>query len=107
MVFHAAVAQQHITDKQMPLKDSSLIIWKSRRGDGEVTIQGLHQRLGHGANISANIATVPTVKRRAVLKVNLFCLLRLQPMQGFKRLRNCLLWGDGPRFQRNHNCIAV
>ena len=95
VVFHAAVAQQHIADKQMPFEHGALVVGKRRCGNGEVAVHGLHQRFGDRADIAAHLALVKAVKSGAVFEIHLFDLLRLQPVQGLKRLSHGLLRRDG------------
>ena len=89
VVLHAALVQQHIAHKQVALEHGALVVGEGGRGDGEVGAQGLHQRIGHGADVAFGRA----VKRGAVFEVDLLGALRLQPLQRGQRLGNGFVLG--------------
>ena len=78
MILHAAFIQQHSACKQVAFEHGATVVWKCRRGNGELAIQGVHQRFGD----RANVALWRTVKRRAIFEINLFSALIFEPLQG-------------------------
>jgi hypothetical protein len=86
MVLHAALAQQHVADKQVTLEHAALVVRKRRRGNREPGLQGVHQCLGHGSDVALRRA----IEGGAVLEIDLLHTLRLQPAQCVQRLRHGL-----------------
>jgi hypothetical protein len=85
VVLHAGFVEQHLADEQVALEDGAPVVGEGGRGDAEVGLQRVHQRLGHRADVALRRA----VEGGAVLEVDLLRALRLQPGQRAERL------GDG------------
>jgi hypothetical protein len=91
VVGHPALAQELIAHKEVALKDRAAIVWKGRRGDGEVGAKGLHQGLCHRPNVARRGA----IEGGAVLEIDLLGARGKQPGQGLTRLHHRLLRGNG------------
>ena len=107
VVFHTALAQQHVSHKQMAFEHRSLVVGESGGRNGERAAQCVHQRFGDRADIAAHIAAVPAVKSGAVFEIYLLNLLFLQPSQGLKRLLHSISRRNGAGFQRHDHRIAI
>ena len=75
MVFHAAVAEQLVADKQMAFEYCALVVRKSGCGDGEIATHGLHQGFRHRTDVASDLTGVPTVESRAIFEIDLMHML--------------------------------
>ena len=100
---HAAVREKRISKEQMSVDHGSPSFRKGRGSDAETTMQFIHQRLDHRADVAGRGG----VEGGTDFEIDLPGALLLQPAAGTQRLLHCRGGGHGARLERYHDGIGV